>query len=155
MILFFSLSAFFLWITSSTLGAGDDGHIAVVISLKAIRDVCVIGEVVCVVDLDLFPLGIELNYRSLESRSLLVPLACDSLLGSRLIGVASLDGNSALKIVDRLEIIALKLSIPPTGIARIVNRTGPAIANARIRLHKKIHKTEGSSEKFDEFIKNL
>ena len=51
--------------------------------------------------------------------------------------------------------ILIKLSIPPTGIARIVNRTGPAIANARIRLHKKIHKTEGSSEKFDEFIKNL
>ena len=51
--------------------------------------------------------------------------------------------------------ILIKLSIPPTGIARIVNRTGPAITNARIRLHKKIHKTEGSSEKFDEFIKNL
>ncbi|MBR5204263.1 MAG: sel1 repeat family protein [Bacteroidaceae bacterium] len=51
--------------------------------------------------------------------------------------------------------ILIKLSIPPTGIARIVNRTGPAITNARIRLHKKIHKTEGSSEKFDEFIKKL
>ena len=51
--------------------------------------------------------------------------------------------------------ILIKLSIPPTGIARIVNRTGSAITNARIRLHKKIHKTEGSSEKFDEFIKNL
>lgn len=51
--------------------------------------------------------------------------------------------------------ILVKLSIPPTGIARIVNRTGSAITNARIRLHKKIHKTEGSSEKFDEFIKNL
>lgn len=51
--------------------------------------------------------------------------------------------------------ILIKLSIPPTGIARIVNRTGSAITNARVRLHKKIHKTEGSSEIFDEFIKNL
>ena len=50
---------------------------------------------------------------------------------------------------------ANQASIPPIGIARIVNRTGPAITNARIRLHKKIHKTEGSSEKFDESIKNL
>ena len=49
----------------------------------------------------------------------------------------------------------IKLSIPPTGIARIVNRTGSAIANARKRLHKKIHKTDESSEKFDEFIRNL
>ena len=49
----------------------------------------------------------------------------------------------------------LKLSISPTGIAHIVNRTGAAIANARKRLHKKIHKTDGSNEKFDEFIRNL
>ena len=49
----------------------------------------------------------------------------------------------------------IKLSIPPTGIARIVNRTGSAIANARKRLHKKIHKTDENSEKFDEFIRNL
>lgn len=49
----------------------------------------------------------------------------------------------------------IKLSISPTGIARIVHRTGAAIANARKRLHKKIHMTDESNEKFDEFIKNL
>ena len=51
--------------------------------------------------------------------------------------------------------ILLKFSFSPAGIARIVGRTGSAIANARKRLHKKIHKTNENSEKFDEFIRNL
>ena len=51
--------------------------------------------------------------------------------------------------------ILLKFSFSPASIARIVGRTGSAIANARKRLHKKIHKTDENSEKFDEFIRNL
>lgn len=51
--------------------------------------------------------------------------------------------------------ILLKFSFSPAGIARIVNRSGSAITNARKRLHKKIHKTDENSEKFDEFIRNL
>ena len=49
----------------------------------------------------------------------------------------------------------IKLSITPAGIARIVKRSNSAISNVRSRLHKKIHRTEGSTEMFDEFIKNL
>ena len=48
-----------------------------------------------------------------------------------------------------------KLSFSPANIARILLRSKSAITNARVRLHKKIHKTEGSSEQFDKFIKNL
>ena len=51
--------------------------------------------------------------------------------------------------------ILLKFSFSPSSIARIVGRTGSAIANARKRLHKKIHKTNENSERFDEFIRNL
>ena len=49
----------------------------------------------------------------------------------------------------------IKLSIPPAGIARIVKRSNSAISNIRTRLHKKIHKTNGNGEMFDEFIRNL
>ena len=48
-----------------------------------------------------------------------------------------------------------KLSFSPANIARILLRSKSAITNARVRLHKKIHKTSGSSEEFDKFIKNL
>ena len=49
----------------------------------------------------------------------------------------------------------IKLSIPPAGIARIVKRSNSAISNIRTRLHKKIHKTDGNGEMFDEFIRKL
>jgi hypothetical protein len=49
----------------------------------------------------------------------------------------------------------IKLSIQPAGIARIVKRSNSAISNIRSRLHKKIHKTSGNGEMFDEFIRNL
>ncbi|MBQ4055901.1 MAG: tetratricopeptide repeat protein [Bacteroidaceae bacterium] len=48
-----------------------------------------------------------------------------------------------------------KLSFSPANIARILLRSKSAITNARVRLHKKIHKTDGTSEQFDEFIKKL
>lgn len=48
-----------------------------------------------------------------------------------------------------------KLSIPPTGIARILLRSKSAITNARVRLYKKLTKKEGSGENFDEFVKKL
>lgn len=48
-----------------------------------------------------------------------------------------------------------KLSFTPTEIARILLRTKSAITMSRTRLYKKIHQTDGSAEKFDEFVKNL
>ena len=65
------------------------------------------------------------------------------------------DIYSQLSTMEERICILLKFSFSPTGIARIVNRTGAAVANARKRLHKKIHKTDENSEKFDEFIRSL
>ena len=49
----------------------------------------------------------------------------------------------------------IKLNFSPAEIARILLRTKSAISNARVRLYKKIHKTDGSGEIFDEFIRKL
>lgn len=60
-----------------------------------------------------------------------------------------------LSVLEEQVCWLIKLSIHPTGIARIVKRSNSAISNIRSRLHKKIHKTSGNGEMFDEFIKNL
>ena len=49
----------------------------------------------------------------------------------------------------------VKLSFSPAEISRLLLRTKPAISNARVRLYKKIHKTDGSGEMFDNFIRRL
>mgnify|MGYP006326981207 FL=1 len=48
-----------------------------------------------------------------------------------------------------------KLSFSPTDISKILLRTKSAITMSRIRLYKKIHHMDGTSEMFDEFIKKL
>ena len=60
-----------------------------------------------------------------------------------------------LSVLEEQVCWLIKLSIHPAGIARIVKRSNSAISNIRSRLHKKIHKTSGNGEMFDEFIKNL
>lgn len=49
----------------------------------------------------------------------------------------------------------IKISMQVKDIAKLLNRSKPAISVARTRLYKKIHRTEGTVEMFDQFITNL
>lgn len=49
----------------------------------------------------------------------------------------------------------IKISMQVKDIAKLVNRSKPAISIARTRLYKKFHGTEGSVEMLDKFIINL
>lgn len=49
----------------------------------------------------------------------------------------------------------IKISMQVKGIAKLVNRSKPAISIARARLYKKIHGKDGSIEMLDRFIINL
>lgn len=49
----------------------------------------------------------------------------------------------------------IKISIPVKDIAKIVNRSTPAITASRIRLYKKIHNKDGNADLMDKFISDL
>lgn len=49
----------------------------------------------------------------------------------------------------------IKITMQVKDIAKLLNRSKPAISVARTRLYKKIHGTDGSAEMFDQFILNL
>lgn len=49
----------------------------------------------------------------------------------------------------------IKISMQVKDIAKLLNRSKPAISAARIRLYKKIHKTDGTVEMLDKFILSL
>lgn len=49
----------------------------------------------------------------------------------------------------------IKISMQVKDIANLLNRSKPAISAARIRLYKKIHKTDGTVEMLDKFILSL
>lgn len=45
--------------------------------------------------------------------------------------------------------------MPVKDIAKIVNRSAPAITASRIRLYKKIHNEDGSADLMDRFLLDL
>lgn len=69
--------------------------------------------------------------------------------------------NKLYSLYPRISILELhicyliKISMQVKGIAKLVNRSKPAISAARIRLYKKIHGEEGTVEMLDQFIIDL
>ena len=49
----------------------------------------------------------------------------------------------------------IKISLPIKTIAQMLNRSNPAITNARIRMYKKLKGKDGKAEFFDQFIADL
>lgn len=60
-----------------------------------------------------------------------------------------------LSLMDLRICYAIKISLSVTDIANLVNRSKSAITASRIRLYKKLHGEEGTTEMFDKFIADL
>lgn len=69
--------------------------------------------------------------------------------------------NKLYTVCPQLSILELhicyliKISMPVKDIAKIVNRSAPAITASRIRLYKKIHNEDGSADLMDRFLLDL
>lgn len=60
-----------------------------------------------------------------------------------------------MNITERRVCYLIKMNVKPTNIAMMLNCSGTAVSMARRRLFKKIHKRNGTSKDFDEFVLNF